>query len=328
MIFIEMSRDEAHGGGSWAFGACVWAPSQKRSGGRWPFWQKILDIREGDIILHLRGIGADAAFIGYSEAATDGFLTADRPPEPGLWGYSQTFCRADLENFTPLDSPVSLRSIFSSRRAALEECFQLNAAKGPNKAHLFYVKQSGRLQCLNGAYLSELNSNLFSALFGEELDIPSAIESPASLVVKTGSKLTNIWARLGQSDFSQSVKRLYKNVCCFPGCEIADGRFLVASHITRWSDNVLLRGQIANGLCLCLMHDKAFEVGLYTLDDRFSVFVNLNGASPATCLGRDISKYHGVQIKLGAVHPLREALREHWARFGLDKLPELSREKP
>ena len=59
-MFIEMSRDETHGGGAWSFKKCVWAPTRNQKGGRWPFWEKILSVRIGDTVLHLRGIGENA----------------------------------------------------------------------------------------------------------------------------------------------------------------------------------------------------------------------------------------------------------------------------
>lgn len=85
MVWIEMSRDEMHGGGEWSFPHCVWAPTyknepQKR---RWSFWGNILDVKAGDIILHLRGIGNEANFVGFSVAETDGHKTMERPPYPG-----------------------------------------------------------------------------------------------------------------------------------------------------------------------------------------------------------------------------------------------------
>jgi hypothetical protein len=48
MIYLEMSRDEAHGGGEWAFPYCIWAPAEKAGGGSWPFWHKVCDVRRGD----------------------------------------------------------------------------------------------------------------------------------------------------------------------------------------------------------------------------------------------------------------------------------------
>src|SRR5580704_15316768 len=118
MMYLEMSRDEAHGGGGWAYPNCVWAPTEKARGGKWPFWTKILDVRSGDIILHLRGVPPNAHFVGYSRAAGDGFQTSERPPEPGVWAYSEKFYRANLEDFVPLHSPVNLTNVFSVRRAS------------------------------------------------------------------------------------------------------------------------------------------------------------------------------------------------------------------
>jgi hypothetical protein len=37
MAYLEMARDEDHGGGTWAFANCVWAPIKKENGTRWVF---------------------------------------------------------------------------------------------------------------------------------------------------------------------------------------------------------------------------------------------------------------------------------------------------
>lgn len=106
MLWLEMSRDETHGGGSWAFGQSLWSPSRKTDGTRWAFWESLLDVEVGDSILHLRGKGNDAAFLGFSTAATNGFATEDRPPSPGIWGYADSLYRVPLQEFIPLTSPV------------------------------------------------------------------------------------------------------------------------------------------------------------------------------------------------------------------------------
>ncbi len=66
MIYLEMSRDETHGGGTWSFPNCVWAPTHKKGGGAWPFWSKVFQVREGNTVLHLQGITPHARFVGYS----------------------------------------------------------------------------------------------------------------------------------------------------------------------------------------------------------------------------------------------------------------------
>ena len=99
MIYLEMARDEAHGGGTWAFPNCVWAPTEKRGGGAWPFWSKVLQVRDGDTVIHLRGIPPKANFVGYSVASGDGFETNRRPPDPKDWAFAERFYRADLSDF-------------------------------------------------------------------------------------------------------------------------------------------------------------------------------------------------------------------------------------
>jgi len=159
MLWLEMSRDETHGGGSWGFGQCLWSPSRKTDGTRWSFWETLLDVKVGDPILHLRGKGNSAAFVGFSVAAADGFATEDRPPAPGEWGYADTFYRVPLQEFTLLSSPVLLREVFSRRDGELRTYF-LNNRAAVEKERLFFVVQAGRLQCLNGAYLSQVSAAL------------------------------------------------------------------------------------------------------------------------------------------------------------------------
>ncbi len=224
-----MSQDEVHGGEGWSYKNCVWAPTVKRKGrGSWPFWSKILTVKEGDVIVHLRGKREQAFFEGYSFALGDGYETRERPPRPGRWSYSKRFYRADLIGFTPFDQPIRLWDVFAKRRRRLERYFDKN--KTGDHRNIFLVWQAGRLQCLNGAYFSEIDEDLWSALFG--IDSLSAGSSPPSFVsVKTGQQLSLVSARLGQAAFSREIRALYRGVCCFPMCRVADRRFLVASHI-------------------------------------------------------------------------------------------------
>jgi hypothetical protein len=79
----------------------------------------VLEIREGDTVIHLRGIPPRAAFVGYSIASCDGFETTQRPPDPGEWGYAESFFRANLSGFTPFHSPINLLDVFNARRSEL-----------------------------------------------------------------------------------------------------------------------------------------------------------------------------------------------------------------
>jgi hypothetical protein len=321
MIYLEMSRDEQHGGGTWGFTNCVWAPTEKKgAGGSWPFWEKVLQVREGDTIIHLRGVPPDAYFVGYSTASADGFQTSRRPPDPGEWSYAEAFYRADLTGFTPFHQQMSLSQIFRTRAAELEAYFDANKNFGADRANLFFVRQAGRLQCLNGAYLSDVDEELLTVLFGNSSGLRASDSGSVIVSVETGAQISTIRTRLGQSRFSDAIKNLYGNRCCFPGCEIADPRFLIGSHISRWSDNEILRGELGNGLCLCLVHDKAFEVGLYTLDENFDVFVNPREREAASVVVQNVLKHEGEKIRASSVLPLPDALLDHWIRVDVDPL--------
>jgi putative restriction endonuclease len=314
MMYLEMSRDEAHGGGTWSFPNCVWAPAEKESGGKWPFWTKVLDMRGGDLVIHLRGVTPNAKFVGYSRAVGDGFETTKHPPDPKAWSFSNSFLRADLEEFVLFHTPINLTDVFAARRRELEEYFDINKARGAEKINVFFVRQAGRLQCLNGAYLSDVDEKLFAALFGSLVPTDQAAAPASPVTVETGWQLATVKARLGQSAFANSIKQLYGNACCFPACPVTDTRFLVGSHIARWSDNEQLRGNLGNGLSLCLMHDRAFELGLFTLDENFRVFVNPRERSKQSALMSELEGQHGKQIRLASIRPLENALLEHWIR--------------
>jgi hypothetical protein len=318
MIYLEMSRDDTHGGGTWSFQNCVWAPTHTTKGSEWPFWNKVSEVREGDTVLHLRGIRPRAHFVGYSRASGDGFETKRRPPDPKNWNFANRFYRADLTDFIPFHQPISLDALFSTRRRELETYFDHNRGRGPDKRNIFYVRQSGRLQCLNGAYLSDVDEELLVALFGTTDAVTVSETGVAVVSVETGSQIAMVWSRLGQAKFAEEIKKLYRNRCCFPGCEESDPRFLVASHIARWADDVILRGQLGNGLCFCLSHDKAFELGLFTLDEQFRVFVNPREGRTSSPITRNLLALHGHQISLAEIVPLEDALLAHWIRVDIE----------
>lgn len=320
MAFLEMARNPAHGGRGWAFTDCVWSPTRKRDGREWPFWKKILDIEEGDIVLHLRGVPPNAAFVGYSVASGDGYKSDQRPPDPGEWNFAESFFRADLSGFSPFAAPVLLKDVFESHRETLEDYFHRNQQKGRKRLNLFYVLQAGRIQCLNGAYLSDLDEELFGVLFGDVLDSPKKTHPASDTHVPTDTQLAYVNRRIGQQRFSEQIKQLYKFKCCFPGCEVDHPRFLIGAHIARWSDNQALRGDLSNGLCLCLMHDKAFECGAFTLDDESCVFVNPDFKPTDSRFIREISQAHGKAIRLFDIRPNPDALLEHWERVGIDPI--------
>ncbi len=178
MLWLEMSRDVTHGGGSWRFTRSLWSPTHKLNndgsmGGMWPFWENLLKVQTGDVVLHLRQ-DKGTAFVGYSVAEANGFKTNERPPDPGPWAYDEYFYRVSLRDFVPFSTPIDLRTMFVRQDIVLRDYYERNKSKSKGqKKSLFYVVQSGRLQCQNGAYLSEVDNELFDILnfpYREEIE--------------------------------------------------------------------------------------------------------------------------------------------------------------
>jgi putative restriction endonuclease len=78
--------------------------------------------------------------------------------------------------------------------------------------------------------------------------------------------------RLGQSFFRTTVLASYNDRCCV--CLLPCKALLIASHIVPWAIRPQLRLDPRNGLCLCAMHDKAFDRGLISVDSDFRVAVS------------------------------------------------------
>jgi putative restriction endonuclease len=70
--------------------------------------------------------------------------------------------------------------------------------------------------------------------------------------------------RVNQSIFRRVVMATYDYKCCITG--ITNTELLIASHILPWSIDEKNRLNPMNGLALNALHDKAFEVGLITID--------------------------------------------------------------
>jgi putative restriction endonuclease len=316
-MWLEMSRDEEHGGSGWGFAECLWSPSHKDPTGKWSFWRSLLDVKKDDTVLHLRGKGRKAAFVGYSIADSDGYETRDRPSKPGQWGYAKSFLRVPLTSYIPFFDPIPLSQVFKERDRELRHFFAENRTKPKSSKELiFFVVQENRLQCLNGAYLSKLNSELASIILGPSFGGTRSEYLAGTVSARTDEQVAQLKIRLGQHLFSSNVRSNYGHRCCFPECQVGEDELLVGAHIARWSDAIDLRGQTANGLCLCLFHDRAFELGFFTLTISGRVSVNPDRIRSSPWAKQYVLPYHGRTIAVGPIMPAMEALKQHWSRIG------------
>ncbi len=78
--------------------------------------------------------------------------------------------------------------------------------------------------------------------------------------------------RVGQAFFRRAVLSAYQFRCCITGMAIP--QLLVASHIVPWRADAANRLNPRNGLCLSMLHDKAFDIGIICIADDLTVRVS------------------------------------------------------
>lgn len=89
----------------------------------------------------------------------------------------------------------------------------------------------------------------------------------------TGSNKTiQTTARIGQDFFRRAVLSAYDYRCCITG--LAVPKLLVASHIVPWRVDAKNRLNPRNGLCLSMLHDRAFDIGIITIAEDMTVRVS------------------------------------------------------
>jgi hypothetical protein len=142
----------------------------------------------------------------------------------------------------------------------------------------------------------------------------SEVEIVVPQTIRVGESFQIRQVRVGQDAFSRAVRDNYGHRCCFPGCEVDHDALLVGAHIARWSDSPESRGDLSNGLCLCVLHDKAFECGFFTLTDDLCVEIDSTKSGSSVWAKSELNRAAGRQIKLPRLMPSLDAIRQHRAR--------------
>lgn len=128
-----------------------------------------------------------------------------------------------------------------------------------------------------------------------------------------------IRTRVNQGFFRAAVLAAYGGRCCITGLSILQLRN--ASHIVPWAVDVKNRTNPRNGLCLNVIHDRAFDCGLLTVTPEMKVKLSPRlKTNPADGAARMfLRRFEGISIS----PPLRFApsadfLQYHNRRIFLD----------
>jgi hypothetical protein len=118
-----------------------------------------------------------------------------------------------------------------------------------------------------------------TALGASGLVEPSDISPPLGEEIDyTGeNKVVQATARIGQDFFRRAVLSAYNYRCCITGLSVP--KLLIASHIKPWRIDAANRLNPRNGLCLSMLHDKAFDAGIITVTEDMTVHVSRKHAA-------------------------------------------------
>ncbi len=122
--------------------------------------------------------------------------------------------------------------------------------------------------------------------------------------------------RLVQNFFRRSVLASYGYKCSF--CALDVRGLLNASHIIPWNVREELRADPRNGLCLCSLHDRAFDRGLMSVDEQHRLILSkrLRKKNPGPLHKVAFLDLEGARINLPRRFlPDKKSLEYHRANF-------------
>ena len=121
--------------------------------------------------------------------------------------------------------------------------------------------------------------------------------SPELAIERIGEdRLVEAKARIGQTFFRNAVSSAYDERCCITGLSFPT--LLRAGHIIPWSVDADRRVDPRNGLLLSILHERAFDAGLFTVTDRLTIQVSQSLRVEHDPFFMDsIAKFHGQPIR-------------------------------
>jgi len=116
--------------------------------------------------------------------------------------------------------------------------------------------------------LSYESEKLLAQMTGKKIEDISEINKE-ELPKQGKEREAIVRVRINQNFFRSAVLASYDSKCCIT--DLAIPELLNASHIKPWAKDVLNRVNPRNGLCLNVLHDRAFDRGLITVTPEYDI---------------------------------------------------------
>lgn len=126
------------------------------------------------------------------------------------------------------------------------------------------VEESGKL-------LTALSPSGPGPVTESEAAFPAESEEILAMPAGPSEGTAVVRVRLLQSFFRRAVLASYDSACSVCGLDLPP--LLVASHIKPWGADESIRAEPRNGLCLCAIHDRAFDRGLMTVSEDLGLVI-------------------------------------------------------
>jgi hypothetical protein len=104
-----------------------------------------------------------------------------------------------------------------------------------------------------------------------------------------------------QAAFAKAVKQNYRGECAVTG--IRTPEFLVASHIVPWSEDVEIRLDPSNGICLSTFADRAFDAGFLTITPEGRTQVRWEKVGEDSLLRSELKRIDDVELAVPVACP-------------------------
>lgn len=163
--------------------------------------------------------------------------------------------------------------------------------------HYFNIRGDKKGILQNKEILDELNSasGAYAQALRKVIEFKNLEKQVKNNIGRKGfivnSENTEITAktkiRINQSVLRDYVLSLYNNECAL--CNINKSDLLICSHIKPWSIDEENRLNPSNAICFCVLHDKLFDKGYFSLDNNYKIIFGAKADSQIRDLMKGLS---------------------------------------
>lgn len=146
------------------------------------------------------------------------------------------------------------------------------------------------------------------AYLSEEVKVEKIIEGIGIIQPENTEISVMTKQRVGQDKLRSYILEAYNHECAL--CEINKHDLLICSHIIPWRIDEKNRLNPKNAICLCILHDKLFDKGYFSLNNKYEIVYTVKTDVMVKSFLKDLS----FKIPLKSL-PDKELLKQHSILF-------------